>query len=57
MMPTMLHGECVAIGMVKEAEIARALGHCAPPTVGRLIRCLKSYVWGWGWGWGWWWWW
>ena len=43
MQPTLLHGECVAIGMVKGAEVARALGVCSPATVGRIVRCLKSY--------------
>ena len=43
MQPTLLHGECVSIGMVKGAEVARALGLCTPATVGRIVRCLKSY--------------
>ena len=43
MQPNLLHGECVAIGMVKEAEVARALGLCPPRVVGRIIRCLKLY--------------
>ena len=43
MQPTLLHGECVAIGMVKGAEVARALGLCSSATVGRIVRCLKSY--------------
>ena len=44
--PYLLHGECVAIGMVLEAEIARGRG---PETglgqvgVGRLRRCIDSY--------------
>ncbi|KAI9002374.1 EPSP synthase-domain-containing protein [Gaertneriomyces semiglobifer] len=41
--PDMLHGECVAIGMVREAEIARHLGYCNDITVGRLVRCLQAY--------------
>jgi pentafunctional AROM polypeptide len=41
--PSLLHGECVAIGMVKEAEIARALGHCDSALVGRIKRCCKAY--------------
>ncbi|KAF0722196.1 hypothetical protein AaE_009971 [Aphanomyces astaci] len=43
MQPELLHGECVAIGMVKEAEIARGLGLCTSATVGRLLRCIKAY--------------
>jgi pentafunctional AROM polypeptide len=41
--PHILHGECVAIGMVIEAEIARALGHLSNAAVGRISRCLASH--------------
>ncbi|KND03822.1 3-phosphoshikimate 1-carboxyvinyltransferase [Spizellomyces punctatus DAOM BR117] len=41
--PEMLHGECVSIGMVREAEIARHLGYLNEVAVGRLTRCLQSY--------------
>ncbi|KAK9709814.1 3-dehydroquinate dehydratase (3-dehydroquinase), partial [Basidiobolus ranarum] len=41
--PMMLHGECVSIGMIKEAEIARYLGHLSQVAVGRLTRCLQNY--------------
>ncbi|KAJ3365027.1 3-dehydroquinate dehydratase (3-dehydroquinase) [Allomyces arbusculus] len=41
--PRLLHGECVAMGMVYEAEIARYLGHLPQAHVGRLIRCIASY--------------
>ncbi|KDN52407.1 putative ARO1-Pentafunctional AROM polypeptide [Tilletiaria anomala UBC 951] len=42
--PDLLHGECVSIGMVLEAEIARAMPHGLPQVViGRLTRCLKEY--------------
>ena len=41
--PTFLHGECVAIGMVKETELSRLLGHCSAATYGRLLRCIKAY--------------
>lgn len=41
--PQVLHGECVAIGMVKEAELARHLGVLAPGAVARLVKCLSSY--------------
>ncbi|KAG9415137.1 3-dehydroquinate dehydratase (3-dehydroquinase) [Aphanomyces cochlioides] len=43
MQPELLHGECVAIGMVKEVEIARGLGLCTSATVGRLLRCIKAF--------------
>lgn len=41
--PHFLHGECVAIGMVKEAELARLMGMCSSSTIGRLVRCIKAY--------------
>jgi len=41
--PTILHGECVSIGMILEAEIARQMGVLAQVGVGRLTRCLKAY--------------
>lgn len=41
--PQILHGECVSIGMVKEAELARYLGVLAPGAVARLVKCLSSY--------------
>ena len=41
--PQVLHGECVAIGMVKEAELARYLGVLKSGAVARLIKCLSSY--------------
>ncbi|KAF2224464.1 AROM pentafunctional protein, ARO1 [Elsinoe ampelina] len=41
--PQILHGECVAIGMVKEAELARYLGHLAPGALARLVKCIASY--------------
>ncbi|KAF2634460.1 Pentafunctional AroM protein [Massarina eburnea CBS 473.64] len=41
--PQILHGECVAIGMVKEAELARYLGVLDPSAVARLSKCLASY--------------
>ncbi|KAK9473221.1 EPSP synthase-domain-containing protein [Dipodascopsis tothii] len=42
--PEILHGECVAIGMVKEAELARYLGVLAPAAVARLAKCLDAYA-------------
>ena len=41
--PIILHGECVAIGMILEAEIARRMGVCSQVAVGRLARCIKAY--------------
>ncbi|CAI6342423.1 unnamed protein product [Periconia digitata] len=41
--PQILHGECVAIGMVKEAELARYLGVLDPSAVARLSKCIASY--------------
>lgn len=41
--PTILHGECVAIGMILEAEVARHLGVLSQVAVGRLTRALKAY--------------
>lgn len=41
--PQALHGECVSIGMIKEAELARYLGILSPVAVARLSKCLVSY--------------
>lgn len=41
--PELLHGECVAVGMVKEAELARHLGVLLPDAVARLTKCIASY--------------
>ncbi|KAL4244452.1 Pentafunctional AROM polypeptide [Abortiporus biennis] len=41
--PTILHGECVSVGMILEAEIARQMGVLSQVAVGRLTRCLKAY--------------
>jgi pentafunctional AROM polypeptide len=41
--PQVLHGEAVAIGMVKEAELARHLGVLKPGAVARLVKCITSY--------------
>ncbi|KAF9808506.1 hypothetical protein IEO21_07861 [Rhodonia placenta] len=41
--PSMLHGECVSVGMILEAEVARSLGVLGQVAVGRLTRCLKAY--------------
>ena len=41
--PQILHGECVAIGMVLEATLARHLGVLDGGAVSRLAKCLTSY--------------
>ncbi|KAJ1566796.1 3-dehydroquinate dehydratase (3-dehydroquinase), partial [Cladochytrium tenue] len=41
--PELLHGECVSMGMIKEAEISRHLGYLNDVDVGRLSRCLQAY--------------
>jgi len=41
MQPGMLHGEAVSIGMVKEGELARNMGHLSQASLGRMIRCLQ----------------
>jgi pentafunctional AROM polypeptide len=41
--PQILHGESVAMGMVKEAELARYLGVLDPSAVARLTKCIASY--------------
>lgn len=41
--PTMLHGECVSVGIILEAEVARQLGVLSQVAVGRLTRALAAY--------------
>ena len=41
--PDILHGECVAIGMAIEAELAMHLGVLSREDVSRLRNCLASY--------------
>ncbi|KAK5108547.1 hypothetical protein LTR62_008204 [Meristemomyces frigidus] len=41
--PEILHGEAVAVGMVKEAELARYLGILDPGAVARLTKAIASY--------------
>ena len=41
--PDILHGECVAIGMVLEAEVARSLGILSNAAVARLSKCLAAH--------------
>ncbi|PHH83874.1 hypothetical protein CDD83_2883 [Cordyceps sp. RAO-2017] len=41
--PQLLHGEAVAIGMVKEAELARFVGVLRPHAVARLAKCIAAF--------------
>ncbi|KAK6465832.1 pentafunctional arom polypeptide, shikimate 5-dehydrogenase [Scheffersomyces coipomensis] len=41
--PEALHGECVSIGMILEAELSRYLGILSPVAVARLSKCLVAY--------------
>lgn len=41
--PEILHGECVAVGMAVEAELARFLGKLDPGAVARLTKCIADY--------------
>ena len=41
--PQILHGECVSIGMVQEAMLARHLGVLKDSALSRLVKCLTSY--------------
>ncbi|KAG1052193.1 hypothetical protein G6F43_005649 [Rhizopus delemar] len=41
--PTWLHGECISIGLILEAELACVRGHCSVEVVDRLSRCLELY--------------
>ncbi|KAI7160263.1 Pentafunctional AROM [Hortaea werneckii] len=41
--PEILHGECVAVGMVKEAELARYLGLFDQGAVARLTKVIAGY--------------
>lgn len=41
--PQALHGECVSIGMILEAELSRYLGILSPVAVARLSKCLVAY--------------
>ncbi|GMM43615.1 pentafunctional protein [Pichia kluyveri] len=41
--PQILHGECVAIGSIKEAELSRYLGILPPVAVSRLRKVFEGY--------------
>ncbi|GMM37433.1 pentafunctional protein [Saccharomycopsis crataegensis] len=41
--PQALHGECVAVGTIKEAELSRYLGILSPVAVSRLYKIFQAY--------------
>ncbi|PWN28555.1 Shikimate dehydrogenase [Jaminaea rosea] len=41
--PEILHGECISIGMILEAELSRRLSSFAQVNIGRLTKVLKAY--------------
>lgn len=41
--PEMLHGECVSVGCVLEADLAARLGHLDAKAVPRIRECFESY--------------
>lgn len=41
--PEILHGECVAVGSILEAELACHLGILDEAAIPRLIRCFEAY--------------
>ena len=45
MSPQMMHGECVSVGCVAEAELAMALGHTgmSRDKIERITKCFASY--------------
>ncbi|CAO3700222.1 unnamed protein product [Rhizopus stolonifer] len=41
--PDWLHGECVSVGLLLEAELSCLRGYCSPQVVDRLAQCLSLY--------------
>merc|ERR1719281_8248 len=41
--PQLLHGECVSIGCVWEAELAARMGHLEKEAVAKIRNCLEAY--------------
>lgn len=41
--PEWLHGECVSLGLIHEAELSSCLGNCPSGAVERLKMCLQLY--------------
>ena len=43
MLPSLLHGECVSIGMMEEALLSRSLGFLSSAAIRRLDNCVTAY--------------
>ena len=45
MSPAMMHGECISIGCVAEAELSRRMGNAdlTPEKIDRITKCFASY--------------
>jgi len=41
--PSILHGECISVGMIIKGEVSHQLRHLGQVGIGRLTCCLKSY--------------
>ncbi|CEP16341.1 hypothetical protein [Parasitella parasitica] len=41
--PEWLHGECISLGLIHEAELSHYLGHCSLAVITRLEQCLQLY--------------
>ncbi|KAK4516634.1 uncharacterized protein ATC70_011610 [Mucor velutinosus] len=41
--PEWLHGECVSLGLIHEAELSSYLGYCSLGAIERLKKCLQLY--------------
>jgi pentafunctional AROM polypeptide len=41
--PSKLHGECVSIGSVAEADLACRMGHCSATCVDEIRSCLEKF--------------
>merc|ERR1712137_481399 len=39
----MLHGECVSIGCVAEADLAHLMGHISREAVDEIRKCFEAY--------------
>merc|ERR1712048_1331018 len=41
--PKLLHGECVSIGCVFEADLAHRMGHLPKEAIDKVRQCFKKY--------------
>lgn len=41
--PDWRHGDCISLGLLHEAKLSHALGHCSCKTLERLENCLNLY--------------